>query len=119
MSRFTIALVASVCVVLMALATSVKAQDEIHEIHAVQTQPQSPGILERIMNDYVYPLRDYDWRGMVRRFVNGVMDYISPDAKEPKSDYGDNPYKQAQYRTSILVRRMLNRAIHYVESFLA
>nr|XP_053626515.1 uncharacterized protein LOC128684388 [Cherax quadricarinatus] len=52
------------------------------------TVQQTPGILERLMTDYVYPLRDYDWRGMLRSFVDRVMHYIAPATKEPKHGLG-------------------------------
>lgn len=122
MGRLTFVSVASACFALVVLATSVNAQhpnaqhpNAQHEVNAIQEQ--TPGLLERIMSDYVYPIRDYDWRGVVRRFLNGVMDYIAPDSKEPKAGFAH--YGQAQDRTAVMVRRMLNRVFHYVESLVA
>ncbi|XP_069951560.1 uncharacterized protein [Cherax quadricarinatus] len=60
------------------------------------TVQQTPGILERLMTDYVYPLRDYDWRGMLRSFVDRVMHYIAPATKEPKHGLGANQHIQPQ-----------------------
>ncbi|XP_064089756.1 uncharacterized protein LOC135203746 [Macrobrachium nipponense] len=113
MSRLAFVVTASLCLGLLLFTPSAEAQQEVH---AVQQNPQSQGFLERIMTDYVYPIRDYDWRGMVRRLLNGVMDYLAPDAKEPKVG---GPYGHpAQERTGAFVRSVLSRAVHYVESLL-
>ncbi|XP_071523064.1 LOW QUALITY PROTEIN: uncharacterized protein [Panulirus ornatus] len=56
---------------------------------------QNPGLLERLMTQYVYPIRDYDWRAMIRNLIDNVMNYISPTTKEPKAGYGRG---QARYR---------------------
>ncbi|XP_066983964.1 uncharacterized protein [Macrobrachium rosenbergii] len=112
MSRLAFVVTASLCLGLLLLTSSVEAQAEVNAIQ----DPQSQGFLERIMTDYVYPIRDYDWRGMVRRLLNGVMDYLAPDAKEPKVG---GPYVHpAQERTAVFVRSVLSRAIHYVESLM-
>ncbi|KAG7160106.1 hypothetical protein Hamer_G012644 [Homarus americanus] len=65
---------------------------------------QTPGLLERIMQD---------WRGMLRSFMGNIMNYISPSTKEPKDGFA------AQDRTAVMVRRMVHRAMRYVDSFLA
>ncbi|XP_068249943.1 uncharacterized protein [Palaemon carinicauda] len=80
MSRFAFAVTVSVCVGLLLFTSSAKAQEEANAIQETQSQ----GFLERIMTDYVYPIRNYDWRAMVRNLLDGVMDYLAPDAKEPK-----------------------------------
>ncbi|XP_068249944.1 uncharacterized protein [Palaemon carinicauda] len=112
MSRFAFAVTVSVCVGLLLFTSSAKAQEEANAIQETQSQ----GFLERIMTDYVYPIRNYDWRAMVRNLLDGVMDYLAPDAKEPKVG---GPYVHpAQERTTVFVRNILTRAIHYMQSLM-
>ncbi|XP_042871677.1 uncharacterized protein LOC122252996 [Penaeus japonicus] len=76
------ALVGLVAVVAVAvLSSTAHAQQSQQSGTAVQ---ETPGLLERIMTDYVYPLRDMDWRVMLRSALENMMNYIAPDAKEPK-----------------------------------
>ncbi|XP_063599715.1 uncharacterized protein LOC134776032 [Penaeus indicus] len=79
MARTALVTLSAAVIVAVALLSST-AQAQQSE-SAVQ---ETPGLLERIMTNYVYPLRDMDWRTMVRNALENMMNYIAPDAKEPK-----------------------------------
>ncbi|KAK8393997.1 hypothetical protein O3P69_006299 [Scylla paramamosain] len=54
---------------------------------APSTAVQNPGMLDRIMQDYLNPLREYDWVGTIRRLLDSVRNYVVPEGKEPKSGH--------------------------------
>ncbi|KAK4302904.1 hypothetical protein Pmani_025046 [Petrolisthes manimaculis] len=108
--------VLSVLCVLVVAAAVVTAQNTATT--AVQQQPQTPGILERVLTEYVYPLRDYDWRNALRNIIGSVMNYLAPATKEPKAGGGGGAFT-AQERARVLVRRALVQAVQYAESFMA
>lgn len=110
MARAALVTLLAVAVVAVAvLASTAQAQQAQQSGTAVQ---ETPGLLERIMTNYVYPLRDMDWRTMVRNALENMMNYIAPDAKEPKIG-------GAQDRAAMVVRKLLGRAVHYMHSVVA
>ncbi|KAK3894016.1 hypothetical protein Pcinc_002203 [Petrolisthes cinctipes] len=109
MSRVAVLFV--LCVLLAAVVTAQNTAST-----AVQQQQQTPGILERVLTEYVYPLRDYDWRNALRNIIGSVMNYLAPATKEPKAGGGAFT---AQERARVLVRRALVQAVQYAESFMA
>ncbi|XP_042237751.1 uncharacterized protein LOC121876601 isoform X2 [Homarus americanus] len=81
MSRGVVLLLV-VCVV--AALTTTSAQEFQPPNTVIQ---QTPGLLERIMQD---------WRGMLRSFMGNIMNYISPSTKEPKDGFASGYRRRAE-----------------------
>jgi len=91
-------------VALVLLVSTAHAQNDDGDVAVAE---QTPGLLERIMT-YVTPLREMNWRDLLRNALNSVMNYLEPDAKEPKA---------ADDRAERIVREVLVHAVRYLHSY--
>ena len=109
MSRLAVFLVAVV-----ALA----AAQEHSENSLIETE-NTPGLVERVQNyvssNVLEPLREMDWRSMLRSLVNQVIEYMAPvQEKEPKIA---GQYNAGQERAGAVARRLFSGIMHLIESF--
>ncbi|XP_076028503.1 uncharacterized protein LOC143017603 [Oratosquilla oratoria] len=93
---------------LIVVTSLVSAQEEpINVLQETEQEPSSP--IDRILKNYVYPLRDIDWQEAILGYVRSFLDYFAPETKEPR--LGEPLTERQGSEMAHLASRLLRLAI--------
>merc|ERR1712198_466783 len=100
-------------VIFMAIVALAAAQE--HSENSIVEIEQTPGIIERVQTyvsaNVLEPIREMDWRAMLRSLLDQVMEYMAPERKEPKIA---GEYHVGQDRAVVMARRLFNGVLSYM-----